>query len=321
MLSKDTSHRRPAALVTGASGMLGANLTLALLDAGWRVAGQFLHHAVIAPGADMVQADLCDPDAAVDLVRQFRPYWVIHCAATTDVDWCEAHPDEAHVALSGVTSVLARAAAECGARFLYVSTDSVFDGARGGYSETDKPNPVNAYARGKLAGECEALSGCPGALVVRTNLYGWTTGAARKSLGEWVLGKLQRGEQLSGFTDVRFSPLCASDLAGVLIELLSRGSAGIVHVGARDGCSKFEFAREVASVFGLDAGLIDRARMADADLRAPRPMDTTLDCRRLHAMLGKTTPSVCEGVERWKRTRDAGLAARLGSMVGATTDA
>jgi dTDP-4-dehydrorhamnose reductase len=135
-----------------------------------------------------------------------RPAWIVHCAAATNVDWCESHPVECMRVNAEAAGALARAARSIGARLVYISTDSVFDGVSGGYRETDPVSPVNHYARSKASGESAVLDEIPDALVLRTNIYGWNL-QSKHSLAEWALARLEGGEVVPGFRDVSFSPL------------------------------------------------------------------------------------------------------------------
>src|SRR5262249_13338015 len=156
------------------------------------------------------RCDLAEARETRQLLRDVAPAAILHAAAITNVDLCEDEPMRADRMNRGSTSTLAEYAEATGARLVYVSTDSVFDGERGGYGESDEPNPVNEYARSKLRGE-EAAAGATDHLVVRTNLF------ARNSRGtglvEWILRELVAGQPIVGFADVVFSPLRCADLA------------------------------------------------------------------------------------------------------------
>lgn len=292
-------------VVTGASGLLGANLCLAARERGMAVTALYGRHPFAAEGIDARPLELADEDAARALVDQVRPSSIVHCAAATNVDWCEDHEDEAMRINAGASGALARAAASVGARFAYVSTDSVFDGERGGYTEDDAPAPLNAYARSKLAGERRVAEALPEALVLRTNLYGWNA-QPKQSLGEWVLGRLEAGVPFPGFADVTFAPLLANDLADAILDLLEGGMTGTWHLASADAVSKYDFARALAVEFGHDPELVTPARAADVGFRAPRPRDTSLDATRAAAALGRPLPAVGEGLRRFRALRDGG---------------
>lgn len=284
---------KPDLLVTGASGLLGSALARAARRLGLSVTGTYHEHALDL-AVPMVQADLADADGLRALAERLQPRWIAHCAAWTSVDGCEQDPARARRLNVDATAALASA----GGRLAYVSTDSVFDGKRGGYTEEDAPAPLNVYARTKLDGE-KAAGG--GALVVRTNLFGWSPRGA--SLAEWVLRELRAGRPITGFHDVRFAPLLADDLAELLLELMRRGERGLLHLGAAAPVSKLEFARLLAQAFGLDASLIRPGSVDAAPLKAPRPKDTSLDSRKAQALLGRALPAVAEGIRRMKERR------------------
>ena len=297
-------------LVTGASGLLGANLVLTALDRGMPVMAASNRVPFRHPDAESVSLDLRDADAVRDVVARVRPDVVVHTAALTNVDACEDDPETAHAVNAHAPGVLATAAAEVGARMVHVSTDAVFDGARGGYVESDPTNPVNVYARTKLDGERAVLAASPDHLVVRTTLFGWNA-QPKDSLAEWALGRLDAGERVPGFTDAVFAPLEASTLGGLLLDLAGLGASGVLHLGSADAVSKYEFARAVAQVFGHDADLVDPVVMADVPFRAPRPARTALDASRAAGLLGRPLPSTRDGVERMRALRDEGWADRL----------
>ena len=305
--------------MTGASGLLGANLALRARKRGWDVVAAYNAHAFRADGVTSVRADLLDSSAAEELVRGYRPDWVAHCAAATGVDWCEEHPDEAYRLNAKVPRRLAWMTAEVGARLVYVSTDSVFDGASGNYSEEDAPAPVNTYAATKLAGERAVLEEHDGALVVRTNIYGWNM-QSKLSLAEWVLARLDAGETVPGFSDVFFSPMLADDLADAMLDLMDRRLGGMYHVAGSERCSKYDFAVRVAEIFGFDPRSVRPAEIDSVTLTAARPRDVSLNTDKIQRSLGRPMPDVSAGLMGFKRARDSGLANKIRSCRGDEID-
>lgn len=307
-------------LVTGASGLLGANFVLAASERGHEVTGVYRRHVIAFPGQRSVQADITDPGVVRNLCQSLKPRAVVHCAAATDVDWCEDHPLETRQQNVEATETLATAAHACGAAFLFVSTDAVFDGRRGQYTEADQTAPVNEYGRSKLLGEQAAAAAAPGALILRTNMYGWNA-QVKDSLAEWALHKLERGEETPGFEDVLFAPLLVNDLSAVMLDLLSRDVSGLYHAAATDACSKFSFVRQVAEVFGLDASLVRPTAVESVRFRAPRPHNTSLISRKCATECGVQFPSVADGLRHFRRLRDDGFADRLKSLIPHTPHA
>src|SRR5262249_44288357 len=115
-------------LITGASGLLGANLMMVALQQGLEVVGLCHRHPVHLPGATLLAADLTDQSALARIFAKLRPASVIHCAAVSNVDWCEEHPDAAQELNVVAPATIAKFAADMDARLLHISTDSVFDG-------------------------------------------------------------------------------------------------------------------------------------------------------------------------------------------------
>ena len=199
---------------------------------------------------------------------------------------------------------MAEIAHKLNARFIYVSTDSVFDGKKGNYVETDLPAPLNVYAHSKLAGERETLERNPSTVVVRVNIYGWNA-QNKESLAEWILGRLEKGEEVLGFTDVFFTPILVNHLVPILFQALQHELAGLYHVSGSERISKFEFARRLATAFGFDPGQVMPCQVKDMKLRAPRPLDISMDTDKIRTALGCSLPDVDAGLSEFRHLRDS----------------
>lgn len=301
-------------LVTGASGLLGVNLITTARSANRPVTGTCHRHLLKVPDVPMYALDLTDLAATRVFITQLRPEAIIHCAAATDMDWCEEHPAETDLLNAQVPAALAGIARELNARLVYVSTDAVFDGSRGGYTEDDEPAPRSVYAKSKLRGERLTLSHYPTTLVVRVNIYGWNT-QLKQSLAEWMLDQLHTKKHLNGFVDVYFCPMLANDLAEILLAMLDRGLSGVYHVVGPERISKYEFGRQVAVTFGFDPARVRAIRLAEAKLRAARPLDVSLNTDKVSRMLGRSMPGVDEGLKRFRALREGGYADQLKSYL------
>jgi dTDP-4-dehydrorhamnose reductase len=280
------------AVITGASGLLGASMLGAFEGAeGWA-----RHASALPDGTPLRRVDLLE-DAGPAL-REAAPGLVVHCAALTDVDACERDPAAAHALNADAPARLAAAAYALGARFVHISTDAVYDGERpGSHAEDEPPRPANVYAETKLEGERAVLAAHPEALVLRTNMHGWTP-SGRQSFSEAILRDLLAGERLTLFSDVRFSPLVVTDHARLIKRLA--GHSGVFNLGAADAVTKEEFGRIVARAFGLSEALIAGVSLASIDLTAARPRNTALDVARLTRVLGGPPPTAAEGVQAFR---------------------
>lgn len=302
-------------VVTGASGLLGANFVRAAQSVYKDVVAVCHQHIFHMPGVQTVPTDLVDRNSVGRLFQHYLPRWVVHCAALTNVDWCEKHPEEAWRVNVEMSRALATAARHVGAGFVYISTDSVFDGKTGYYTERDIPSPVNVYGKSKLAGEKAVLEELGHSLIVRTNIYGWNL-QKKLSLAEWVLDRLKSGQHVPGFYDVVFTPILANDLSKLILEMIESGLNGLYHVASSEVCTKYEFAIQVADVFGLKKESVQRRLIEESNLKAPRPRNTSLQTEKVRAAVGKAMPDVKTGLRRFRMLQDSGYVNKLKSSTG-----
>ena len=258
-------------LVTGCRGQLGSEL-MALLDA----ADQ---HEVL--GVDLPEVDLTDRDASLSLVTQWRPDVVIHAAAFTAVDACEAQPELAYAANCGATRFLADGARRVGAHVVYLSTDYVFDGSKASpYLEWDQPAPQSVYGATKLGGELEID---PGWSIARTS---WVCGFHGNNMVKTLLRLADERDTLSFVDDQIGHPTFAHDLSAMVVKLGVERVPGVFHTTNQGAVSWYGFARAVFAAAGHDPDRISPITTAELDppRPAPRPANSVLDnlAWRLH---------------------------------------
>lgn len=296
-------------LITGASGLLGLNLALEaarMRQSGGMAGGGNTHvltgvvnsHPLRTEEFEVITADLLLPGSVERLLAEKKPDWVINCAALALVDACEADPKLAYRLNVELPEKLALHVARGGARLVHLSTDAVFDGQRGNYTEQDLPNPISNYARTKLAGEQAVARANPQAIIARVNMFGWSL-SGKRSLAEWFFYNLQAGRPLQGFTDVYFCPLLVNDLAHILLKMLETGLTGLFHVVSSDCLSKYDFGRSLARRFSFDENLIAPASVSEGNLLAARSPNLTLSSAHLARALGDSLPTVSTGLDRF----------------------
>jgi dTDP-4-dehydrorhamnose reductase len=255
-------------LITGAGGQLGRDLIAALGERPGRT-------AVVATNRS--QLDVADRDAVLQAMTTTRPSWVDHAAAWTAVDACEDDPDRAFRVNALGTRHVAEGAALVDAHLVYVSTDYVFDGAAtGGYREWDPTNPVSVYGRSKLGGEREVQTLRPDATIVRTS---WLCGAHGANMAKTVLRLADQSPTLRFVDDQRGCPTFTEDLAPMILRLGGARLPGVFHVTNQGETTWYQFARDVLTAAGRDAGRVEP--IATADLVPPRaarrPANSVLD--------------------------------------------
>jgi dTDP-4-dehydrorhamnose reductase len=287
-------------LITGASGLLGASLINRSRDALDVIA--CAHQTVLrASRFEVCNVDLVDAAQVDRIIKQYRPDWICHSAALTNVDLCQSEPALAYQQNVHASINIAKAGERHGSKLLLISTDSVFSGEQGNYVETDHPLPINVYAQTKLESECRVQAILSQALIARVNFYGWNI-QAKHSLAEWVLKQLQSGSAVSGWTDVYFTPLFTNHLADLLLEMVRLDFQGIYHVGGSERVSKYDFARAVAEVWGYDPARVLKTKSKESDLSAPRPGDTSMCCDKLSHALKRSLPDLRGGLNAMRES-------------------
>jgi dTDP-4-dehydrorhamnose reductase len=275
-------------LVTGAAGMLGRDVMLAAGNAG---------HDVVGYGR--AELDVTDPAA---LERKFdleRPDVVINCAAWTDVDGAE-DAEEAAFAINGAgAGNVAAAAAKLKATVLHVSTDYVFDGAKGTpYVESDQPAPLSAYGRTKLAGEEAVAAANKRHFIVRSaGLFG----IGGRNFVETMLQLAEDRNEVTVVRDQVGSPTYTWHLAYGIVRLIEGIEYGIHHMAASGQCSWYEFAREIFEQAQVECRVLS-ITSEEFGAAAPRPAFSALVSQREHAI---RLPSWRDGLAGYLAQRKA----------------
>jgi dTDP-4-dehydrorhamnose reductase len=231
-----------------------------------------------------------------------------------NVDDCEKHPSDAERVNAVLPGELAAAAKKHNIKMMHISTDAVFDGQTGNYTEEEVPNPLSVYARTKREGELAVLNSNPDALVMRVNFYGWSISGTR-SLAEFFVNNLSAGKDVKGFTDIRFCPMMVLDLAATLVEAVEKELSGIYHCVGPQSMSKFDFGVSIARQFGFDEKMVLPASVTDGGLAAARSPNLTLSTRKLAAALGHPLPAFAQGLIKFHDQYRHGFPELIKSLV------
>lgn len=299
------------AVVIGGSGQIGGWLLRSLARRGHDAVGTY--NTVQYP--DLVPIDGADLEFAADWVRSQKPDVLFFPAGFTWVDGCERDHTKARGANLDQPMNLARVAAELGSKFVYYSTDYLFDGVNGPYDEEAKPNPLNIYGEVKLEAERELQDMLGDSLLIaRTS---WVFGPERqgKNFAYQLVKALHAGKAMTVPSDQISSPSYGPDVAEASVRLVEMGRSGIYHIVGPEVLSRPEFARAIARAFGLDESLIHSKTTAELGQGAPRPLKGGLlaprlskDCPGLMRNLAETLADFKEKVtsgEVWADPRSS----------------
>jgi len=291
-------------LITGVSGLLGNNLAYYFKDK-FDILGLHLSHRVAIKGIETLRADLLSGDIFKSIVRDFNPDVIIHCASLTNVDFCEMN----HVITDLVNIMGTRVVVESikgrNTKLVYISSDSVYDGSKGDFQESDPVNPQNYYGSSKYKGELEVLKKS-GSLIIRTNIFGWNI-QGKYSIAEWILNELTNKRKIKGFNDAFFSSIYNFDLAKALDIAIDQDLTGLFNCGSSTSLSKYDFAVQIADCFNLEKDLIEPVSIDDFAFQAKRGKKLTLNVSKLQNVLNHKLPTITESIRAFHRDFQNGI--------------
>jgi dTDP-4-dehydrorhamnose reductase len=265
-------------LITGANGFLGHYLVPALLQQGFDVlaTGKGACRLTVQEtnGFGYAEMDFTDLTSALDTVSLYAPDIIVHAGAVSKPDDCELDQPLAWQINTGGTHHLLEAAAAHKAFFVYISTDFVFDGEQGMYTEDDEPAPVNYYGQTKLEAE-QAVQAYPYPwAVVRTVLVYGQPLAGRSNILSIVKEKLEKGEGYKVVDDQVRTPTYVGDLADGIVSVIQKKATGTWHLSGEDVLTPYEMACKTADFLGFDRGLLTRVTADTFTQPAKRPAKT-----------------------------------------------
>ncbi len=289
--------------ITGGSGLLGSKIAEIALEREYGVYAGYCHNK--PEFGELLKLDLAK-DTDLEVIYKIRPEIIIHTAALTNVDECEANKGSAYEINVEGTKRVAEVAKKLGAFLVYVSSDYVFSGDKGMYKEDDEPNPVGYYGYTKLLGEkyCDCIARpCV--------IYGDKPASGKVNFTLWLIDKLRNREEVKIVTDQFITPTLNTSLARMLLEIAERELKGVFHLAGATRTSRYDFALRIADKFELDENLIIPSRMEEMRWVASRPKDSSLDTSKALRYLkekpynlDRALEVLKEEMENAKRNRD-----------------
>jgi dTDP-4-dehydrorhamnose reductase len=252
------------------------------------------------PGSQFqyLEMDITDHVKVHELIKKERPTHIIHAAAISSADDCEKNPALASKINVEATTVLLDAAEKINATFTFLSTDFVFDGAKGMYTETDEPSPVNYYGYTKMMAEKEIIDHrCKWSIIRTILVYGQPFFPRRHLLG-LVKEKLERGETYQMVSDQVRTPTYVEDLANGIVTIIGKGKTGIYHLGGPEKLSPFEMAMRAAEYLRLDTSLLTSVTAEIFKEPAKRPPITGLSIDKAFREFGYSPLNFSEGLKK-----------------------
>lgn len=279
-------------LLTGCNGMLGSSLSEKLSKVNYttwatgktscRLPSHFFHDNFIYHNLDITNSE-----QTAALINSFKPDLIIHAAAMTQVDDCEQNKDLCYSINIDGTNNLINAAKEVNARFCLISTDFVFSGEEGPYSETDPTGPVNYYGETKVVAEQLVKSSGLNWSIVRTILlYGKADPSKRSNFIYWVKNNLEAGVKIKVVNDQIRTPTFIPDLVEGIYLIAEKGAEGIFHISGKDILTPYKMAVEIADFLSLDKTLLEPVDASTFSQIGKRPQKTGFKIEKAIEELG-----------------------------------
>ncbi|MFO7888941.1 MAG: dTDP-4-dehydrorhamnose reductase [bacterium] len=283
--------------ITGGNGLLGSKLVMAAKDQ-YRIINIDLAASALCPVENLFyyQVDITDKEKITNLIDDIKPECVFHTAALTNVDACEREKNKAWDINVLGTENLIQACQSFPCKFIHLSTDYIFNGNNGPYSEDDLPSPISVYGKTKLESEKIVQNNFKDYIIARTMiLYGYFPGV-RKNFITWLIDQLQQRNTIQIVTDQYGTPTLADDCAEALLTLFKKNARGIYHTAGRDLINRYDMAKKLIDIFEFKNTFLSPITSDQLNQDAPRPLNSGLKTDKIKKEYGIYFSSIEEGI-------------------------
>lgn len=269
-------------LITGCNGLLGQKLTNTLGSVRYDLFGidlgdeGLLHDRL----EQYHKLDIVKRRDTVSLIQNIHPDVIVHTAAMTGVDACEREKEKCWQINVVGTDNIVMGASRTGAKLVFISSDYVFDGKKGPYSEEDPPNPICYYGKSKLAAENLIRGSALHWTIIRTIVLFGLGINIRSCFVTWLLKMLRERQDVYIVSDQWGNVTLVDDLARAIERVILLERLGLFHVGGSEYLTRCELARQAAAIFELDANLIRPVLTEELHQPAPRPLKSGIDIEK-----------------------------------------
>ena len=264
-------------LIIGSNGMLGQNVVLQFKQTSkYEVQLASFEEESFFKAIPYNKVNIGEKKEVKKLLLDFLPDFVINLAAYTNVDKSETDRETCWNVNVNAIEYLAKYCVPSNAHLIHISSDYVFDGKNGPYSEKDLPNPISYYGRSKLAGENIIKKFNIPYTIIRTNvLFGYAE-FGRPDFVKWVVNSLKSKNPIRIVTDQINNPTYLDDIAGAIKNICDLNKAGLYNIGGAELFDRYEFTERIAEYFNLDLSLVSQILTKDLNQPAPRPLNSGL---------------------------------------------
>ena len=240
-----------------------------------------------------------------ELILKEKPDIVLNSIAYSNSDFCETNREETYMLHVKISEKITTICSKINSKIVFLSTDYVFDGKKGNYSENDKTNPINYYGHTKDLAEKIILKN-ENNLVLRTAMvYGLSS---KVRFLRYVIENLKKDQEINTYDDIFNSATLLDDLTNGISKAIELDASGIYHVVGSSCVSRFDFAKTVAKVFDFNENLVKPVSILSAKLKAQRPINPCLNNSKASKTFGIKFLSINEGIKQiYERRNDLGI--------------
>lgn len=290
--------------ITGSTGLLGTALIRAAQKR-FILAGTY-NKVALVPNVlcKYYKVDITRKKTVEAAIAAFKPDYVIHTAALATPDYCDKHPEEAHLTNVVGTQNVAEITAKHGAHFIFITTNGVYDGKKPPYNEASEVNPIDVYGKTKVAGEEFVRSNLEKYTIIRLiTMYGWNNPSERQNPVTWqnqILGENKL--PINMVNDMYNNFLFAEEAAEAILRAVESGlNKETFNIAGSDCISRYDFSLAIAKTFGHDAAMITPVPLSFFNTLVPRPKNTCFVTTKMRTKLGCKPISVKQGLGRMKK--------------------
>jgi len=296
-------------LLVGGSGMLGSNIVVS--NSAFELYPTYLRNRIAHPRA--LRLDISDRGSVLKRVEAVKPEVIVHAGGMTKPTACEKEPAVARRVNVEGTAHLVEAARGVGARFIFLSSDLVFDGSAERYDEDSPTHPLSVYGQTKVEGEELVRTGSEDFVIVRTTvMYGWSS-RYTESMAEWILRGLQENQEPNMYHDQYRQFILINDLVAAIFELIEMEDPlnETIHVAGPELLSRYEFAKKLAKTFGLPEASIRSTSFDSTPQAAFTPKRLSLDTTKAARILRTPISGVDDGLRAMVALAEEGYRERF----------
>lgn len=293
-------------LITGGSGFVGGHL-IKLAQKQYEVHATYNSNKIENQNVQSHFVNMVLPDKASEIVNLVKPDIIIHVAALSSPDFCEKNKSMAYLVNTDFTAALLQSAEKIGARFIFTSTDMVFDGKKRFYREDDETYPTNYYGETKKMAEEKCASLWKNVVIARLSLVYGFGNTKHNTFFEKMVANIKQKKTIPLFVDQFRTPILVNNLAEALLELAENNFTGTIHLGGGQRISRWDFGLLMCKILGLPIDNLEKCSMFDIPGAASRPQDVSLKNDLAKGILKTKLLDCTEGLLKIKETMERGI--------------